>query len=185
MNISKPGIKWGIIAGVVTIVVYVGAYLVDAELYFNSAVSWAIILFNLFAMYMASKQERNIFFESHDLGEEPYSFNTALQPPFLTYLITTVIFYVLNFVMFNVVNSELAELQHTITMDQLQKNSSMLEGFLGEDQFEKMIDGVAEQDFSVTLSSTFLSLATSLLGGFLLSAIFALIFKKNQIQRLS
>lgn len=185
MNISKEGIKWGIIAGVVTIIVYVVAYLVNVEFYFNSAVSWAIILFNMFAMYMASKHARNLFFESHDLAEESYSFNIALQPPFLTYLITTVIFYVLNFVMFNVVNPELAELQQTITLDQLQKNSSMLEGFLGEEQFEKMVEGVAEQDFSVTISSTFLSLATSLLGGFLLSAIFALIFKKNQIQRLS
>lgn len=185
MKINKAGIKWGLIAGALTIIVYVGAYAADPKLYFNSGLSWSIVALNILAMFMASREARNIFLLNHDLAEEPYSFNVALQPPFVTYLITTLAFYILNYIMFNFVNPELADLQQTFTLTELEKQRSMLESLMGEDKFDEMMEGIEEQDFSVTIGSSFLGLATSLLGGFLLSAIFALIFKKNQIERLS
>ncbi len=185
MNISKEGIKWGIITGIVTIVIYLIAYLIGYETFFNTGIFWITTLFYIFTMYMASREARNKFMETHDLTEEPYPFNIALQPPFLTFLIANILYYLFNYVMFVYVNPELPDIQKEIALETMDKAMNAMSAFMDEDQIEEMAEAIEEQDLTVTLASTLLSLARSLLGGFLLSAIFALIFKKNQIQRLS
>ena len=87
--------------------------------------------------------------------------------------------------MFAFVNPELPDIQRTILLENMDNVANSMSAFLKEDQIEEMVEAIEENDYKVTLGSTLLGLARSLLGGFLLSAIFALIFKKNQIQRLS
>jgi hypothetical protein len=185
MNISKEGIKWGIFTVIVTIIIYIIAYFISYETFFNTGIFWVTTLFYVFTMYMASREARNKFMATHDLTEEPYPFNMALQPPFLTFLIANILYYLFNYIMFAFVNPELPEIQKAITLETLDKVMSSMSAFMDEDQIDEMVEAIEEQDFTVTLGSTLLGLARSLLGGFLLSAIFALIFKKNQIQRLS
>ncbi|MBK7426672.1 MAG: DUF4199 domain-containing protein [Saprospiraceae bacterium] len=185
MNISKEGIKWGLIAGVVTVVIYIGAYMMGYKAFFNAGIFWATTIFYFFAMYMASREARNKFMATHDLTEEPYPFNIALQPPFLTFLIANILYYFFNYIMFAFVNPELPDIQRTILLENMDNVANSMSAFLKEDQIEEMVEAIEENDYKVTLGSTLLGLARSLLGGFLLSAIFALIFKKNQIQRLS
>lgn len=185
MNISKEGIKWGIITGVVTVTIYIVAYLTGYKVFFNTGIFWVTTLFYFFTMYMASREARNKFMASHDLTEEPYPFNMALQPPFLTFLLANIIYYFFNYIMYVFVNPDLPAIQKTITLETMEKMMDSMAAFMNEEQIEEMVEAMEEQDFTVTLGSTLMGLARSLLGGFLLSAIFALIFKKNQIQRLS
>src|SRR5690606_21788662 len=143
MNISKAGVKWGVIAGVVTVIVYIGAYQINPEYYFN----WTIFPIFLSAMFLASKQARNLFLSTHDLKEESYTFNLALQPPFVTYLIVSLFYFSMNFVMNNYIDNSLPNIQRELTIANHEKNIKQF----SEEEYENRKILIEEDDYSVTL----------------------------------
>lgn len=180
MDLRSIGIRYGLMAGVVTIIIYFIAYLIDKTLFIQSSVLWiSTMVIYLIAMRLASIEARNAFFANPDTSTSSYSFSNAIQPAFVVFLIAQIIYVLFQFLMTRLIDPSLIELTREIAIEQLETGSQWYLKFLPEDALETAKEQVEEQDFTPKISTTLLSLAFSLLGGFLISCIYGLVFKKN------
>jgi len=97
-----------------------------------------------------------------------------LRTAFLTFAITSLIFYVFNYLLFNFLDPDLAEVQKEILVEQMGKMAGRLQFSELKDQIEEF----AKQDFRITIRNTMMSLAQSLIGGFVLSLAVAGLMKR-------
>jgi hypothetical protein len=180
MNLKSIGIRYGWMAGVVTIIIYFIAYLIDKTMFIQSSVLWlSTMAIYLIAMRLASIETRKAFFANPDTSATSYKFSHAIQPAFVVFLIAQIIYVLFQFLMIRVIDPSLIELTREIAIEQLDSGSKWYLKFLPEDALEAAKDQVAEQDFTPKISNTILGLAFSLLGGFLIACIYGLVFRKN------
>lgn len=182
MDIKKQGIKWGLIVGGATVAIYIIAYMVRKESYIDSTMIWLLtMMLYLIGMRQASVETRTEFLSFYNENGEPYRFAYALQPPFLVFLIAQVLYYLQQYLMFNFIDPSLSEIARDIAIEKIDEVSGILGRFMDEDNADLMREQLEEQDFSMKISSVLLNLAFSLLGGFLISCIYALVFKKENV----
>lgn len=182
MNNQKTIQIIGLIAGSITVVLYFAAYLINKKLFLDSKVlyiaSWAIYLI---AMRQGSIAARNEYFQSNN-PQEGYTFAQAFRPPLLVFVVAQIIFASFQFIMMKFVDPELPELMKSISLDKINEGANLLGKFLSEEELEKMIEKIESEDFTPKIGSTLLNLAYSILGGAIVSVIFALIYSKKPSQ---
>ena len=191
MNLQSPGVRYGIIAGTITLVIYLIAYFIDKRLFIEATgISLGTFLIYLWAMRQASIQGRNYFFEQTAEAPTHYTFSQAVQPAFLVYLIAQTIFVFFQFVMLRLIDPTLVELTKQLAIEQLENFDklpmSMLKWLnLITDEVLEAMEEAKEQvevtDFTPTISNTLFGLASSLVMGFLISAIYGLVFRRHVI----
>jgi len=182
MDIKKHGIRWGLIVGGATVAIYIIAYFISKRTYIDSSMIWLLTMaLYLIGMRQASTETRTEFLSFYNESGEPYRFSYALQPPFLVFLIAQVLYYSQQYLMFNLIDPSLADVAREVAIEKIDDVSGILGRFLDEDNAEIMKEQLEEQDFSMRISSILLNLAFSLLGGFLISCIYALVFKKENV----
>jgi hypothetical protein len=191
MNLQSPGVRYGIIAGTITLVAYLVAYFIDKRLFIEAAgISLGTFLIYLWAMRQASVQGRNYFFEQTAETPTHYTFSQAVQPPFLVYLIAQTIFVFFQFVMLRLVDPSLIELTKQLAIEQVEnldkfpmsifKSLNLISDELLE-AMEEAKEKLEVTDFTPSISTTLFGLASSLIMGFLISAIYGLVFRRHVI----
>lgn len=163
---NNIAIKYGIIAGVGVVAYFLLFYLTNVKLFFNPIVNWGVLVVYLVGMVKACAGQRK--------HQHNFPFKDALRTAFLTFAITSLIFYVFNYLLFNFLDPNLAEVQKEILVEQMGK----MAGRLQLSELKNQIEEFAKQDFRITIRNTMMSLAQSLIGGFVLSLAVAGLMKR-------
>ncbi len=155
-------VKYGLFAGLATILYFLGFYYWDKAVMLEPWVSWSSVLFIVVAMVMAIHATRR------QAGQK-IEFRQALRAAFLTGVIANVAFYVFYYLIMQS-DAELVSILKQQTMDFYQSWTS------GE-QLETMMKSL--EDFKVGLSTILLSLARSIIGSFILALLLAAILRRQ------
>ena len=160
-------LKYGIIAGVGVIVYLLVFYFIDPKLMLHGAVMWSTLIIYLICMYRATILERERM--------ETFSFRQAIRPSFTVYVLATLLYYTFYYLLFNVIDPGMAEIQRDLMIDQ----STRLAESIGATDLEDQIQELTAEDMRVTLGNTILGVGWSLIGGFVLSLIFAGVLRRE------
>lgn len=172
--------KYGTFAGLGLIVLFLGAYFVSPEIMLSQGLYWVSMLITLAAMTMAGIEDRKIKFAAieRDMGGtipvNSYPFKTALRVAFGVFALSSLIYHVFDLTMFMVVNPDLSEMQLNATLNSIEQ----LAPYFGEEWAEQTTEMLEENPPYPSLSNSFFDYTFGLLGGFVLSAIIALIVKR-------
>ena len=167
-DLENPAIKNGIIAGLAGAAVTLVFYLLNPK-WALTASSWITTALFVIMMVLSVKADKE--------GEEYTSFNDALKPAFLTYVVANLLFTIFYYVLMNFIAPELIELQKEIALEAIQGMS----GLLGEEGTEAAIDRIQGRDFSFGIGTAIWTFAWGLIiPGFILAAIIALFMKDKK-----
>lgn len=155
---TNIAIKYGLIAGVGVVAYYLLFYYTNVRLFFNPVVAWGSLVIYLAAMAKACLDDRNS-------SPDGYPFLLGLRMAFATFAVTSAVYYLFNYLLYNVLDPDLVEVQKEILFEQI---ANMAKRFEMSDMKDSIKD-FKEQDFSVTIANSFLGWGWSLIGGFLLS----------------
>lgn len=158
----EKSLRYGLIAGIGTVAYLLLFYFISPRLMLSSWVMWGSMIIFIAAMVVACLQERAQM-------DRRYTFRSALRSAFLVYVIASAIYYLFYFLLFNVIDPDLVELQRALILENLEHYGNVL----GEDNVEEMIRRYQEEDLQVTFGNTVLDFAWGLIGGFIISLVVA------------
>lgn len=182
MDLKKLGIRYGIIVGIVCVGLYLLTYFLSKFAYFGPGVYLVTWVIYLIGMWKASRDTFRAYSAAYNVSEVGYSFTQALQAPFILFLIAQTFYYLQYWAMFNVIDPSMVDLAREYAMTTIDSSIELFSSYLDEATVDNILDTVETQDYGVTFSSAFFNWARSLIGGFILSAIFALIYRKQITQ---
>lgn len=162
-------VRWaGVLAGVATLGYYLLFYTLNPRLIFQLGIFWFSMLFPLLAMgYVSWKLRKNT------AGE--VSWKILLRNAFQVYVLSAIAYHVFYFILFNYIDSDLARIQQEVLMENLQHNRQLL----GERNAEALQREMEAGLPTLSAGTAIFSFARSLIGGFMLSLLFAFAFRKE------
>lgn len=177
---KRDDVRFGLILGGVTVFIYLLTYYLSPKAYFGSGVSIVTLFLYLVAMWKISKSSRDNYLGSLEPDTPPsYSFSAAIQPPFIVFLVAQSLYYIQYYLMFNWIDPSMVDVAREYAFEALDQSSGLLGSFMDESTIDEIYMEFEKQDFGVTVGNTLMSWARSLIGGFILSSIFALIYKRT------
>lgn len=150
--------KFGLFAGVATILYLLIFYWINPRLMLSWGVLWSSLLIYLAFMALAVRRLQAIS------AEHP-PFRLALRAAFLVFVVANAVYYLFYFVLFKYVDPHLLVLQQEMMVETTQRFS----GLLGVENAEEVSRQFEQNDLQITLANSLFSYAWSLLGGFLLA----------------
>jgi hypothetical protein len=170
---SNPGIKWGIIAGVVMTLWYVAEWKMGPDVFFSyklrllSLVAWAVMA--LMAGLQARKQQGGFI-----------GFKAAIKPVFTTYVISTLMVAAFTYVLYTVIDRSLQDISKEYLMRDtewlLQKMKAP------KDEINKQLKDIKTGDYSINVTSTILDYLKNLIKFFAWSVVLAVIVRRKAPQ---
>lgn len=165
----KVSYRFGLISSVVTITIYLIAYLVNKKMMLGPLTFWLTWVIVLVFMGMACKTER-------DATDKIYPFKTALRTAFQVYLINTVAFSIFYHVLLLLFDPGLVDLQMEINLEWSK--------WLGEKVYQMDPNDPAYQeleqiDNTITLGTILFSLGRSIIAGFVLAYIIGMAYRRE------
>lgn len=150
----NPGLKYGVIAGIVTIIYFTAFYWVNPALMLHWSVFYASLLFYLGAMFLAVREQRRA-------QHGALTFQEGLRTAFSTYLMANLLYYAFYYGLHQY-DPNLAEIQKQAMADFL-PNITM------KDQLPQALRDLEKRDFSVNLGTVAFGYARAAIGGFILA----------------
>lgn len=161
-------VKFGVLAGLGTIVFLFLFYWIDKKLILSPEIIWSTMLLYLIGMYMAPIEERK------DNGGY-LDFKTALRSAFIVWIVANAIYHAFNYALYNFLDTDMLNIQKQYMRD----NMSKMEGLLGEENFTSFMDNIELMNYNfITVLTAYLS---SLIGGFIIAAIIGRIVRRQPI----
>jgi len=151
-DMQQKNVKYGIIAGVGTVLYLLLFYYFERESVLNPLVPWSSKIF-----YIAFMAKAGVDLRKRQDGL--LSFKQGLKEAFVVYLVASLIYYAFIYFLFKFIDPGLIELQ--------------------KKQLLSMGESIENKDLSMTLGKTFFSFTTGLIGGFIFSALVAVILKRE------
>jgi len=164
---ENPGVKWGLIGGIGSIMLTLVLYLIDPPMIFGSA-AWLGFAIYIATMYMAGNDQKKLQGGYIAWGE-------ALKPTFLTYVLATALYFIFHFILFKFIDPSLLDVQKEVAMQSLEGWAD----FIGEEGMEAAIQGI-EESTNMTVSTQTFGWAFNLIFGFFFGAIISAILKRSK-----
>jgi len=166
---ENPAVRNGVIAGIGGSMIILVLYLVSQNLmiWLEGVLS---TIFFIFLMVRSISEQKKLD------GDGVFTFMDGLRPAFLTYAVGTVIYTLFYYVLFNFIDTGLADARRELAMNALQ----ITEAYLPEDQFEAQMLALENQEYGFGGKVAFLSFGVWLLFGFVFAAIVAAIMKDRK-----
>ncbi len=155
----SPSGLWGLVAGLGTAFYLLALYSLEPELYIQPVIlysTWLIFLLCMVVALLISQSQMSL------------GFRDALRIAFTTYIIGNLVYYVFDYAMLTYWAPEL------VGMMEEEFRAAAASGLL-----ESMQKEAKNIDFSPSISHYLLTFAQSLIVGFVVSAILALLFKNK------
>lgn len=162
---NKYVLSAGGIAGLLTILLLFGLYLVEPRTMLNPFPFWGSLLFYILAMLGAALLEKR-------KNEGVLSLKLAVRSAFSTFLIANLIFFAFYYFMFARFDPQLTEIQRELTKE-------FYEGYYSGSELRKNLKLLEESDFTVTLSTVISGYVKGAIGGFLLSVLIAFLVREE------
>ncbi|MCW3466799.1 DUF4199 domain-containing protein [Chitinophaga nivalis] len=167
---SNPGIKWGIISGLVLIFLNVISWVAGSSILFawwNSIIQLLIFAFFGILAGIEAKKAAGGFI----------SFKDVLKPVFITFIIGTLMITLYQYVLYKFIDPSLVDaLKHHI-MQATESTLRMMKA--PQDEIDKQLDELNGTDFNVGLSKSFMDFLKGIIFYFVISVIIALIVRKK------
>jgi uncharacterized membrane-anchored protein YitT (DUF2179 family) len=160
-------IRYGIIGGVGVLAYFLLFYWSNVRLFFNPVVVWSVLIVYITAMVGACAKQRQ--------QQVHFSFREALRTAFLTFAIASLCYHVFIYLMYNIIDPELVEVQKELFFEQM---TAMAQRFNLKD-LKDQITEFSANDFRVTVRNSTMALGQSLIGGFLLALGVAALMRRN------
>lgn len=168
---KSPGIKYGVIAGVIGVVIELISYLLGYEYFFGFSKVFVGIGVTIWAMILAGK-----LFRENNGGFA--SWKEMLKTTFVVGIVATIIGVAFQFLLYNLIDPNLAEAQKDFSIELIE---SMGETFsLDEALIELQIDEAESKSFEFGFSQAFLGLLVSFIIMFILASIVSVFVKRNR-----
>lgn len=171
----NPGVKWGVIAGIVIILAGIGLYFNDQQTLFS-------LKFNFIQLFICAVTGLLAGMERKRAAGGYIGFKEALQPIFITFVIGTLVGTLFMYVLANYVDTDLparmkaADLKFLEQMEAEQKAAGIKDSRLSEE-----LTKLKQQDYSLTFVASILSYLTGLFLNFVVAAILAVVIRKKRI----
>ncbi|MCB0644538.1 MAG: DUF4199 domain-containing protein [Phaeodactylibacter sp.] len=150
----NPGLKYGIIAGIVTILYFTAFYWVNPSLMLHWAVFYTSLLFYLGGMLLAVREQRR-----EQAGA--LTFQEGLRTAFTTYLVANLLYYGFYYGLHQY-DPGLADIQKQAMAEFLPKITM-------KDQLPQALRDLEKRDFGVDLGTAAFGYARAAIGGFILA----------------
>lgn len=163
---ESHGIKFGLFAGIGTVLILLSAYYIDRKLMLSSNIVWSTLLFYLIGMYMSAWEDRKA-------GGGFISFKEALRSCFIVWIVANAIYHAFLYFHYNFFDLEMLAVQkeHLLEMNEQA-------GFLDEELSKQVVE-----ELSFSISHTITGYFMSLIGGFALSAIIARLIRRDNFTK--
>ncbi len=159
-------VKIGLLTGLGTILFLLLIYWIDKKLALNPNIIWFTTLFYLIGMYKAAAVERK-------KANEYLGFRPALRVAFLVFIIANAIYHFYNYLLFNFLDPKMLDVQIALILGE-----GGLDNLMNEEQRATFLKDIMIYDFKNMTFAYF----SSLIGGFILAVIIALIVKREPLQ---
>lgn len=168
MNANSNAVRYGLFAGLGTIAVMLLLYMVNAEMIFGWALqaTWLVYLFCMYKAVADTKNENDGFI----------SLREGFTAAFIVFAIANLMYIVFYFVLVNVIDPSLMEIQIEKGVEAVEKVAQF--AGMSEEELESAIEEV-EKGMQPNLGQTLLGYAISLIGGAIPAVIIAAILKKE------
>ncbi|QQS28756.1 MAG: DUF4199 domain-containing protein [Sphingobacteriales bacterium] len=164
------GVKYGMYLGLGFVLLFGVLYAVNPVYMYNTWLGLSIFPIIIVVMVLAARQTKK------DLGGYA-TFTQLVSPAFAVMVFAQLFSSLFNYILYNFIDPTLTDTLRNFTIE---STYNMLNMFgTPEEEIEKAITKVEEQDYSVTLSSTFMGFAMFAIFGFVVASIIALIMRKN------
>jgi len=169
--IMNGSLKYGLLAGGVTILYLLVFYFIDPRIMLSSWVLWSSMVIYVTFMVLACRRRQVE-------RDGKIDFKEALQSAFLVFVVANVAYYLFYYLMFSVFDPGLAAIQREIMLENLENLGSVLD----EQQREEMLRNLQEQDLDVRPFDLLLSFGQGLIGGFIIALVIAGLFSRNPVR---
>ncbi|MBS0032226.1 DUF4199 domain-containing protein [Chitinophaga sp. 22321] len=167
---SNPGIKWGIVGGIILVFLNVLTYIAGPSVLFswwNSVIQLAVFIV---IAILAGKEKKK------QLGGY-ISFKQALQPVFTAFIIGTAIITVYQFVLYKYIDPTLVD---ALKQNLLESTEKWMHKFKApQEEIDKQLDELAKTDFNVGFAKSFMDFLKGIIFYFAVAAIISLIIRKK------
>lgn len=165
---NNHAIKFGIFAGVGTVVFLFLFYWIEKTLMLSPSIIWSTIFLYLIGMYMAAVEVRR---ENGGYID----FRTALKASFIVWVVANAIYHTYNYVLFNFIDKDMLNVQKAYMSDQM-KDMDVL---ISEDYLEVMNQNI--EVLSYDLTQVIFAYFSSLIAGFLMAAVIARMARRKPL----
>ncbi len=177
MSLSiQNGLRWGSIAALVGIISFMIPYVLGSTIIFSLWFGFVAILLWLLFMVFAARD-----FRQQQGGYA--TFVQLLQTTFLTITIMLVLTNAFNYVFYNFIDPDFA---NTLRIKVAENTQHMMQNFnVPEEEIEKAISDIENQDFSMTLTNIVKSTLKGMAAGFVVSLVVSAVMQRKPKQTAS
>lgn len=165
---DNHAVKFGIIAGVATVLFLFLFYWIEKELILSPGVIWSTTLLYFIGMYMAPLELRSE-------NEGYLDFKTALRASFIVWGVANLIYHTFQYILYNFLDPKMIEIQKNYIL----KNMDSLEGMVSEEYIETYTNSL--ESFSYDLGTTIFTYFSSLIVGFFFSMVIARLVRRDPL----
>ncbi len=155
---QNRGVKYGLIAGGITVGIYLLFYFINKELIFNSFLNWATVGLYLAVAWKAVDDERQA------IGAK-IEFQQALKVGFTVFVAANLVYYLYYYLLHGLIDPELEAVQRSVMRTTLEARRSMI----SEEQYEAFNESLEGDGLKVGWQNTLLTYARSLIGYFVIA----------------
>ena len=145
-------VKYGIVIGLITIVLYLVSYMISLDLFLSTGLYYFTLLLYIAGMYFLAKKE---------VAGGARHFRDIVRPLFICFLVANLIYYIFYYIMITYVNPDIYEMQATRLASGLEKLN------------------VRQMDTTFTMGAYILTYFQTAIGGFIIAALIAYTQKQS------
>ena len=166
-SVENPGVRFGLIAGFATLVLFAVTYLIDRTLVVNPLVYYGSLAIFLFAIFRAIRTE-SIRLKTH------VAWRDALRIGFTVYVLANLIFWV-GYYTLHQYDPSLVEIQREMMREWYPR-------IIPKDQLAESLRNLENADLRLTFSKASLGFARGAIAGFIWAALFATLHRRDTIK---
>ncbi len=169
---KNPGVRFGLLGGAAVVFYFAILYFAKKELFLNPWLQWASMAVYFFFMWQAAKE---------DCAEKGLSrdFREIIRAPFTAFLFINLLYW-LFFYSLHLADPQLLEMEQAMQLDFLKQQLAAGPGDPQEAyRLREQIQQLENQKPSLGLGDVFLQMGVGAIGGFVLSAGIAAIFRSK------
>lgn len=164
---KNTAIKYGIIGGVGVVAYFLVFYFIKPQLMLEPSVQWGSLIIYFLFMFLAARQERQA------RGDDSITFREALRPAFLSFIVMSIIYYIFNYILYNV-DPTMLIYEKEVMLRNMRWLADVMNQEFSEDEWQQFRAGTR----AVTIGNTFFALLWSFLGGFIMSLPIAAVVRR-------
>lgn len=171
VNITGEALKYGIICGLVALLLLFGGWSMGTEKFVSLQYISAFVPYMIAILIIGGIQVRKT-------NDNVLTFKDALKFSFLSYVIAAVLIAIATYILYNIIDKDLTQRSLEIS---LEKTRRLMEKFgASEADIDKAMERAEKQKESTGIAQIFLGLGLGLIWDFVKSLLIALVIKREK-----